>query len=72
MSWQYDRSMVSHQFTCPIEKLGMSQAGAGRFLDISARQVSRMAKGEALIRPPTSCCSGPCSTTATYPSFPYG
>jgi hypothetical protein len=51
-SW-YDRNAEPDSFAIAIYKLGMSQAGAARFLDISPRQVARYIDGTREIPIPT-------------------
>ena len=44
MSWQKQREMTGLQFRLLIRRLGMSRAGAGRFLGVSEATTSRWAK----------------------------
>jgi len=46
MSWQDQREMTGAQFEEAILKLGMSRAGAGRFLGLSERQTRRLVRGQ--------------------------
>ena len=54
MNRQRERSMTPLQFKRAIKQLGMSQAGAGRFLGVSERTARRMMRGEAKI--PAAFC----------------
>ena len=47
--WQHNRSMSPRQLELAINKLGMSKAGAGRYLGISERRLHRMCAGQAII-----------------------
>ena len=51
MSWQ-NREMSPDQFVRAIAKLKLSQAAAGRFLEVTARQVRRYEKGERRVPGP--------------------
>ena len=44
--WQCHRAMSPREFSRTIARLGMSQAGAGRYLGVSERTAYRYAKGE--------------------------
>ena len=50
MNWQ-NRTMTPDQYAWYINKLGMTQAGAGRFLGISERTSRRYIRGEGEIPP---------------------
>jgi DNA-binding transcriptional regulator YiaG len=52
MTWQDERMMSPAQYRWYIKALGMSQAGAGRYLGVSERTSRRFARGEAEV--PTS------------------
>jgi len=47
MSWQTERTMTPRQFRSAIKSLGMTQAGAGRYLGLSERTARRYIKGDA-------------------------
>ena len=47
MTWQDERMMSPAQYRWYIKALGMSQAGAGRYLGVSERTSRRFARGEA-------------------------
>ena len=49
MSWQKQREMTGLQFRLLIRRLGMSRAGASRFLGISEATASRWAKDKVRI-----------------------
>lgn len=44
--WQGQRTMTARQFKAVIREMGMSQAGAGRFIGVSERTAHRMVSGE--------------------------
>lgn len=46
-SWQKERSMTAFQFRRIVRELGMSQAGAGRYIGVSLRTLRRIVKGQA-------------------------
>ena len=48
--WMYERSMSPAAYKNAIKMLHMTQAGAGRFLGVSARTSRRYVSGDALIR----------------------
>jgi hypothetical protein len=48
--------MSPREFSRTIARLGMSQAGAGRYLGVSERTAYRYAKGETDMPPPKYCC----------------
>jgi transcriptional regulator with XRE-family HTH domain len=52
MSWQDKRTMTPAQFRKALLDLGLTQAACARYLDLSARQVARMQKGEAKVPVP--------------------
>ena len=54
MTWQNDdvRTMTSAQYKRVVKSLGMSQAGAGRFLGASERTATRYVSGAAKIPTP--------------------
>ena len=52
MTWQDERMMSPAQYRWYIKALGMSQAGAGRYLGVSERTSRRFSRGEAEV--PTS------------------
>jgi DNA-binding transcriptional regulator YiaG len=47
MSWQTERTMTPRQFKAAIKSLGMTQAGAGRYLGLSERTARRYISGDA-------------------------
>ena len=49
MSWQLERMMSADEYLLTIHRLGMSQAAAARFLGVSVRQSSYMARGERAV-----------------------
>lgn len=49
-----DRIMSPRQFKAAIKQLGLSQAAAGRYLDVSERTANRYAKGTAKIPGPSA------------------
>jgi len=49
-----DRVMTPRQFKTAIKTLGLSQAAAGRYLDVSERTANRYAKGTAKIPGPSA------------------
>jgi DNA-binding transcriptional regulator YiaG len=49
-----DRTMSPRQFKTAIKQLGLSQAAAGRYLDVSERTANRYAKGTAKIPGPSA------------------
>jgi DNA-binding transcriptional regulator YiaG len=46
--------MTPRQFKAAIKQLGLSQAAAGRYLDVSERTANRYAKGMAKIPGPSA------------------
>lgn len=48
-NWQKQRRMTALQFKRIVKQLGMSQAGAGRYIGVSPRTLRRMVKGQAVI-----------------------
>jgi len=53
MTWQTDRTMTGRQFKTIIKQLGMTQAGAARFLGVAERTARRYITGEMKI--PVAC-----------------
>jgi len=53
MSWQRERRMTPRQYKMAVKSLGMTLAGAGRFLGTSPRTACRYASGVATV-PPSS------------------
>jgi|KBSMisStaDraftv2_1062788.scaffolds.fasta_scaffold2709861_1 transcriptional regulator with XRE-family HTH domain len=51
---QQDRVMTPRQFKNAIKELGLTQAAAGRYLDVSERTANRYAKGTARIPAPSA------------------
>ena len=49
MSWQDNRTMSPAQFKRAIARLGMSEDGASRFLDISDSTARRFARGDTTV-----------------------
>ena len=45
--WQHERAMTPRAFKAAIKRLGMSQAGAGRYLGVSERTAARYCSGDA-------------------------
>ena len=45
--WMQKRAMSPREFTRTIKRLGMTQAGAGRFLGVSERTARRYISGDA-------------------------
>jgi hypothetical protein len=45
VNWQQDRDMEPTRFLWAINILGMSQAAVARYLDLSEKQIYRMAHG---------------------------
>jgi DNA-binding transcriptional regulator YiaG len=52
MTWQSERMMSPAQFRWYIKELGMSQAAASRYLNVSERTARRYARGEAEVPTP--------------------
>jgi len=50
--WQKERTMSARAYKMAIARLGMSQAGAGRYLGVSERTAARFCSGHAVV--PTS------------------
>jgi DNA-binding transcriptional regulator YiaG len=48
-NWQHERTLTPLQFKRIVKQLGMSQAGAGRYIGVSLRTVRRMVKGQAVV-----------------------
>ncbi len=49
MNWQDDRTMSGRQFKTVIKQLGMTQAGAARFVGVAERTARRYITGEMRI-----------------------
>ena len=47
MSWQDERAMTRKQYRETIAQLGLTQAGAGRYLGVSERTAHRYVSGDA-------------------------
>lgn len=47
--WQYTRALTPERFTRIIKNLGMTMAGAGRYLGVSERTIYRYSTGDAPI-----------------------
>jgi hypothetical protein len=54
MAWQRYRGMNAELFNIALDLLGLSQAGAARYLGLSERQVYRMVHGHTGIPVPIS------------------
>jgi len=54
MTWQLCREMSALSFQGALQLLGMSQAGAARYLNLSERQVYRMIHGIVPVPVPIS------------------
>ena len=52
MSWQEQRTMRGREFKTVIKELGMTQAGAGRYLDISERTARRVVLNQSVLSAP--------------------
>lgn len=50
-NWQADREMSGREFKTIIKTLGMTQAGAGRYLGISERTARRVVIGQSELPP---------------------
>jgi hypothetical protein len=50
MNWQKEREMTPRQYKMAVKQLGMTLAGAGRFLGASPRTAFRYASGKAKLR----------------------
>lgn len=48
-SWQTEREMTPLEFQLIVSAMGMSQAGCGRYLGVSAKTIQRYIRGEATI-----------------------
>ena len=46
-NWQKERRMTALQFKRIVKQLGISQAGAGRYIGVSPRTLRRMIKGQS-------------------------
>ena len=51
---QQDRVMTPRQFKNAIKELGLTQAAAGRYLDVSERTANRYSRGTARIPAPSA------------------
>jgi len=47
--WQKDREMTPRQFKMVVKQLGLTQAGAGRYVGVSERTARRFISGHAEI-----------------------
>jgi hypothetical protein len=54
MNWQTDRDMEPTRFLWAIQMLGMSQAAAGRYLNLNERHISRMVHGHTPVPVPVA------------------
>jgi hypothetical protein len=50
-NWQENRTMKGEEFVLILEELGLSQAGAGRYLGFSERHARRVVLNEAPLKP---------------------